>query len=82
VGSEQRVIAELSYGVKYLGIYIGSDTASLEIVLRKQAEEIMAYAVGNAHRAFHLLQKSLAKSSATTNGWKPRYHWSIQSQIF
>jgi hypothetical protein len=67
MGSEQRATVELVYGVKYLGIYIGSDkfiSASLESVLRKlesQADEIMAYAVGNGHRAFHLLQKSFSK---------------------
>jgi hypothetical protein len=68
MGSEQRATAELAYGVKYLGIYIGSDkfiSARLESVPRKlesQADEIMAYAVvGNGHRAFHLLQKSFSK---------------------
>jgi hypothetical protein len=46
LGSEQRDIAELSCGDKYLGIYIGSDkliSANLENVLRKlklHAEEI------------------------------------------
>jgi hypothetical protein len=66
-GSPSRSNAELKYGVKYLGIYIGSEkfiSAKLETVmstLEQQADEIMAYATGNGHRAFYLLQKSFSK---------------------
>jgi hypothetical protein len=50
-----------------LGIYIGSEkfiSAKLETVmsaLEQQADEIMAYATGNGHRAFYLLKKSYSK---------------------
>ncbi len=63
-GSELWVAADKVYGVKYLGIFIGSDTFisnRLEVVmenLESQGDELMAYAAVNAHRAFYLLQKS------------------------
>jgi hypothetical protein len=73
-GSPSRANAELMYGVQYLGIYIGSEkfiSAKLETVmstLEQQADEIMAYATGNGHRAFYLLQKSFARNSVITKG--------------